>query len=253
MNDGAVLIVDDEPVVRSFVRAALESIVRVEEAADAERALEVLEARARTTDLVLVDHVLPRRSGLEVLRITKRNWPWISVAILTGFGSEDLAVQALRAGASDYLKKPIQVTALLQAVARLMTVRDKPTFPPAPPAPVGGTEIRDSRVHPNIGRALRFMTEHFGEGLTLADVAREAGLSRFHFCRLFHHEIGVPFHEHLQVLRVHRAKVLLGDPFLRVSEIAYAVGFNDLSHFDRTFRKMVGRSPSQYRASLQCA
>jgi len=97
------------------------------------------------------------------------------------------------------------------------------------------------------------MTEHFGEALTLADVAREAGFSRFHFCRLFHHEIGVPFHEHLQDLRVHRAKVLLGDPFLRVSEIAYAVGFNDLSHFDRTFRKMVGRSPLQYRASLQCA
>jgi YesN/AraC family two-component response regulator len=245
----SVLVVDDEPLVRSFLSTALEPIARVDEAADADRALDLLRERAGATALVLVDQVLPRRSGLEVLQITKSTWPWIPVALLTGFGSEDLAVQALRAGASDYLRKPIGVAALLETVARLVASRGEP----APPAAGGGTENRARPVHPNIRRALAFMSEHFAEPISLANVAREAGLSRFHFCRLFHHEIGVPFHEHLHDLRVHRAKTLLADRYLRVSEVAYAVGFNDLSHFDRTFRKMVGRSPSEYRASLHCA
>jgi len=106
-------------------------------------------------------------------------------------------------------------------------------------------------VHPNIFRALVFMNNHFAENITLADVAREAGLSRFHFCRLFRQEAGVLFHEHLTRLRVQHAKTLLADRNRRISEVAYGVGFNDLSHFDRTFRKMVGRSPSEYRSSLQ--
>lgn len=241
-----VLIVDDEALVRSFLRAALEPTARIHEAADAERALQILEERARTTDLALVDQVLPRSSGLEILATTKRRWPWIPVAIVTGFGSEDLAVQALRAGASDYLRKPIELTALLQTVARLIG----PRRPPAPAGSAGATERRPRPLHPNIRRALAFISEHLADPITLAAVAREAALSRYHFCRLFHQEMGVPFHEHVNDLRVRRAKTLLADRYLRISEVAYAVGFNDLSHFDRTFRKRVGRSPSEYRASL---
>jgi AraC-like DNA-binding protein len=71
--------------------------------------------------------------------------------------------------------------------------------------------------------------------------------------RLFHHETGVPFHEHLHDLRVTQAKALLANRYRRVSEIAYAVGSNDLSHFDRTFRRMVGYSPSEYRRSMAMA
>lgn len=63
----------------------------------------------------------------------------------------------------------------------------------------------------------------------------------------------MPFHEYLNGLRLTRAKALLADRHSRISEVAYAVGFNDLSHFDKTFRKMVGRSPTEYRASLQSA
>jgi len=248
-----VLIVDDVALVRSFVRTALEPTVEVREAADGERALKILEARAKVTDLVLVDQVLPGRSGLEVLRVIKSKWPWISVAIITGFGSENLAIQALRAGASDYLRKPITLPALLKTVARLISRPDEITVPRTPAVDVACIGGRPRPVHPNIRRALMFINDHFAERITLADVAREAALSRFHFCRLFHGEIGVPFHKYLRDVRVRRAKSCLADSYLRVSEIAYAVGFNDLSHFDRTFRKVVGRSPSEYRASVQCA
>jgi two-component system response regulator YesN len=247
-----VLIVDDDRLVRSFLRTALAPIAVVEEAPDAEQALEILKTRGAAIDVALVDQVLPRRSGLEVLSVAKRKCSWIAVAILTGFGSEELAVRALRAGASDYLRKPINLTALLETLDRLVTARYKGTRRAASFDRLGRTEAHPSPVHPNIGRALMFVSEHFTEAITLASVASEAELSRFHFCRLFHREVGIPFQEYLYALRVRRAKILLADRCLRVSEVAYAVGFNDLSHFDRTFRKMVGRSPSEYRAFLQC-
>jgi two-component system response regulator YesN len=236
-----VLIVDYESLSRSFLRSALEATARVIEAEDGERALEVLQARTETTvDLVLVDHVLPKLSGLEVLQVTKRCWPWIPVVIITGFSSEDLAVRALRAGASDYLRKPIPLDVLMQTVGTLVTAGAKRT-------------LTGSAGHPNVRRALAFIVDHFAEAITLEDTAREAGLSRYHFCRLFHHETGVTFLEYLHYFRICRAKALLADRYLRITEVAYTVGFSDLSHFDRTFRKMVGRSPREYRASLKSA
>lgn len=89
--------------------------------------------------------------------------------------------------------------------------------------------------------------------MPLAVVAREAALSRFHFCRLFRRETGIAFHDYVHELRVRYAKALLADRQLTVTEVAYRVGFNDLSHFDRTFRRLVGASPTEYRASLRCA
>lgn len=243
-----VLVVDDEPLVRSLLRDALAARARVVEAEDAEQAIEILQGRARETiDLALVDHVLPKRSGLELLQITKREWPWLPVVLITGFGSEELVLKALRGGASDYLRKPIQMKALLEIVGALTA---QPHVAPGFVKTRGDLDGHARAVHPNIHKGLAFMREHFAEAITLTDVAREAGLSRFHFCRLFHHETGVPFHEHLHDLRVTQAKALLANRYRRVSEVAYAVGFNDLSHFDRTFRRIVGYSPSEYRRSM---
>jgi YesN/AraC family two-component response regulator len=229
-RESSVLIIDDEPLVRSFVRDALGPIVRVQEVVNGEAALEALAARPGAIDLVFADQVLPRRSALEVLQAIKRSWPWIPVVIITGYGSEHLAVQALRAGASDYLRKPIPLNTLLQTAARLLATAG-PRGPSATVvAGVDGASAPRRTTHPSIRRALAFMAEHFAEAITLAEVARQAGVSRFHFCRLFHQEFGVPFHEHLQELRVCRAKTLLAERQLRISEIACTVGFNDVSH-----------------------
>lgn len=246
-----VLVVDDEPLVRSFLRDALVESARVIEAEDGEQAIEILQGRARDTlDLALVDHFLPKMTGLEVLRITKRNWPWLPVVLFTGSGSEELAVEAWHEGASDYLRKPIELDVLLSTVSAL--VRRPPIAPGATPS-ASDHDGPPRAVHPSIRKALSFMRENFADPITLADVARAACLSRFHFCRLFHHETGIAFHEYLHDLRVTKAKALLSDRGLRISEVAFTVGFNDLSHFDRTFRRLVGRSPTQYRRSMQSA
>ena len=247
----AVLIVDDDARVRSVLRAGLEENALVLEAADGDQAFEILEERARGNldlDLMLVDYVLPRRSGLEVLRLTKHSWPWIPVVMITGFGSEEFAVQALRAGASDYLNKPIQLDTLRKMVRALISPRAAPAGRNV--AIAVDRNDKERVAHPSIRRAIAFVREHFTEEIRLADVAREAGLSRFHFCRLFHRETGVSLRAYLHELRVSRAKALLADRHLTVTEVAYTVGFNDLSHFDRMFSRMVGRSPTEYRRSL---
>jgi DNA-binding response OmpR family regulator len=164
-----VLIVDDSELVRSFLRTAIEATARVIEAHDAEQALKILENRGRDTiDLMLLDYVLPgRRSGLDLLRITKRNWPGIPVIILTAFGSEDLAVQAFREGAKDYLRKPIAPDDLMTTITATLVSTDN--------------ALRDPRhfversagaalVHPNIHRARSF----WRTAMSLSDIAQEA-------------------------------------------------------------------------------
>lgn len=244
-----VLVVEDDPRVRSFLRDALQGTSRVLEAEDGEAALAMLERHTpETVALALVDHVIPKRSGLDVLRETRRRWPWIPVVLMTGFGSEDLAIQALRAGARDYVKKPVGVSQLLELVDRMIHAGAAPGSPsaradaPAPRAAETG--------HPNLARAIAFLREHFAEPLCLADVARAAALSKFHLCRLFRRETGVSFRDYLRALRIERAKVLLADRRASVTEIAYSVGFNDTSRFDKSFSRSVGMSPTRYRRLL---
>ena len=238
-----ILIVEDHAAVRSFLRGALRRTARVFEASDADGAIKILRDRARDgLDLVLTDYRLPTGSGLDVLRSVKQACPWIPVIIITGYGSEELAVQAFRDGASDYLIKPIRLDSLLRTVDRFLNRRRDAT--PARSADARGDV--DSRIRD----ALTFLTEHFAEPITLARVATAAGLSRFHFCRLFHRDTGQPFHAYLRELRVSRAMALLADETLPVTRVAYAVGFKDISHFDKTFRAIVGQAPGQYRISL---
>jgi AraC-like DNA-binding protein len=75
-------------------------------------------------------------------------------------------------------------------------------------------------------------------------------MSRFYFCKSFRKHTGLNFTDFVARLRVERAKELLLNPNLRVSEIAYEVGFQSLTHFNRVFRRVVGKSPTAYRGKL---
>ena len=103
---------------------------------------------------------------------------------------------------------------------------------------------------PPITKAKEFINERKGEDMSLNDVAKVVNMSTFHFCKMFKKATGLTFTEYLSLVRIAKAKNLLLNPNLRVSEIAYEVGFQSLTHFNRIFRKMVGESPSQYREKL---
>jgi len=103
---------------------------------------------------------------------------------------------------------------------------------------------------PVITQVKRFIQEHQAEDLTLAQVARSANASTFYFCKMFKKATGLHFTKYLARVRIEKAKNLLLNPNLRISEIAYEVGFQSLTHFNRVFKKLVGQSPTEYRKQL---
>ena len=99
-----------------------------------------------------------------------------------------------------------------------------------------------------IWKARKFIKEHSTEELSLSKVAKAANISRNHLSEKFKQVTGTNFVEYVARARFEKACELLRDVDLRVSEIAFAVGFQSLSQFNRVFKKFSGKSPSAYRA-----
>lgn len=103
---------------------------------------------------------------------------------------------------------------------------------------------------PMIQRAKQFIQTHKAEDISLGDVAKSVNSSTFYFCKMFKKATGLHFTDYLSRIRIEKAKNLLLNPHLRISEIAFQVGFQSLTHFNRVFRKIVGQSPTAYRKAL---
>ncbi len=103
---------------------------------------------------------------------------------------------------------------------------------------------------PLITRAKAFIQEHQGESLRLGQISKAVNSSPFYFCKMFKKATGLNFTDYLSRLRIERAKNLLLNPNLRVSEIAFEVGFQSLTQFNRVFKNAVGHSPTRYREQL---
>jgi AraC-like DNA-binding protein len=111
--------------------------------------------------------------------------------------------------------------------------------------------VREQNAEPPvITRAKQFINEHQTEELSLEQVAEAVHTSKFYFCKIFKKSTGINFTDYLSRVRTERAKNLLLNPNLRVSEIAYEVGFQSLTHFNRVFKRVLGRSPTDYREQL---
>ena len=103
---------------------------------------------------------------------------------------------------------------------------------------------------PVITKAKEFIREHHTEDLSLGQVAAAVHTSIFYFCKLFRKVTGTTFTEFVSRTRIEKAKNLLLNPNLRISEIAYEVGFQSLTHFNRVFKTVIGESPTEYRTRL---
>jgi AraC-like DNA-binding protein len=103
---------------------------------------------------------------------------------------------------------------------------------------------------PIIKRAKEYIYEHHTEELSLARAAKAVNMSTFYFCKMFKKVTDINFTDYLSRVRIEKAKNLLLNPNLRVSEIAFEVGFQSLTHFNRVFKKLLGQSPTEYRAQL---
>jgi AraC-like DNA-binding protein/ligand-binding sensor protein len=114
--------------------------------------------------------------------------------------------------------------------------------------------LQDAEAEPPmIRRAKAYIAGHYGDPVGLDEMARTIHVSTFYFCKMFKKSTGLTFTDYLGRVRVEKAKNLLLNPHLRVSEIAYTVGFQSLTHFNRVFRKLTGESPTDFREKLKKA
>jgi AraC-like DNA-binding protein len=145
-----------------------------------------------------------------------------------------------------YAQSPVASTKKLDAITQLLA-----TF--AEHLSFKSNQITITQANsepPVITKAKQYINERQGEDLSLGQVAAAVHTSPFYFCKLFRKATGVTFTEYVSRARTEKAKNLLLNPNLRVSEIAYEAGFQSLTHFNRVFKKIVGESPTSYRDRL---
>jgi YesN/AraC family two-component response regulator len=124
MTTKATLIVDDEKNIRLALAMALEQLeVPVETAASGDEALEKI--AAGSFGIMLLDLRMPGTDGMEVLRRVSKERPEIKVIIITAYGSIDLAVEAMKLGAVDFLQKPFEVSQVREMVRRILAKQEE--------------------------------------------------------------------------------------------------------------------------------
>jgi AraC-like DNA-binding protein len=104
---------------------------------------------------------------------------------------------------------------------------------------------------PCVGCAKTLVARHLGEMPTARSAARAARVTEPYFCRMFKAATGMTFSAYVALCHVDRARELLHDPNKRVTEVAFAAGFQSIPHFNHTFKRYTGLSPNGYRATLR--
>ncbi len=197
----------------------------------------------------------PRPStSLTLLRKIKKERPELPVVYLAANTTQDGAAGAYRAGARVYLTRPVDPEELSGAVEALTALRSsnpgrrQPLALPErrPPSTLAGT---DERLPEGLQRAVILMRRRLSERLSLDDLAAEAAMSRFHFCRRFRARFGRSPMRFLTELKIEKAKQLLLKEEMHISQVAERAGFADPSSFSKIFRRATGLSPSSFRRS----
>ena len=102
-----------------------------------------------------------------------------------------------------------------------------------------------------VSRAKKFVDDHCQEAFTLEQVLHHVHAGRFHFCKIFKKTTGITFTEYVARVRVEKAKALLMDPSFRVSEVVFSAGVGSIPQFNSVFKRVVGKSPTEYRCRLE--
>ncbi len=119
MEEPKILVVDDDIIIRDLLKMLLEKAkYKVDITENVDQAIDILEKEADNYFLVMSDYDMPGKTGIELLEYIKGHNPVIEVVIITGAGSEDVAIRALRLGALNYIKKPVEVEELLPIVQK---------------------------------------------------------------------------------------------------------------------------------------
>jgi YesN/AraC family two-component response regulator len=201
--------------------------------------------RREPVELVVLDHRLPDRTGLEILTDLRSIRPNLPVVMLTGYGSEWICAAAFRLGVADYLQKPVNAVDLVGTVQRILS----PRLERGESRYATSTMRRLSVPLANpIQRAMGLIQQRYWDHFSLSALAREVGMSKYRLSHRFHEVLGVTFRDYLLRVRLQRAEALLAAGQLSITEVAQNVGFGDLPRFDKVFKRYTGITPSASRS-----
>jgi YesN/AraC family two-component response regulator len=250
-----ILIVDDDTALLDRYVENLFDAYRVVTIRTGRVAIERVKRRS-DIDLAVIEYRLPDMSGIDVMKEIKDVAPSVLVIIATAYGDEEVAVEAFRNGARDYLKKPFSISELSTKIDFYLALRladkqcrknilpgsDTRVQPGMPPS-----TVTLSQYH-KIQQAVRYINDNYRTDIRLNAVSREAGMSPSHFSRIFRKVMGLSYQEYLNSRRITKAKNLLRTNAQSVTEIAVSLGFADPTGFGRIFKKLTGHTPSAYRS-----
>jgi signal transduction histidine kinase/DNA-binding response OmpR family regulator len=243
-----ILIVDDNADVRAYVRSVLSASYEIIEAADGAAGLE--RARADLPDLIVADVMMPTLDGLAMGRALKDDpmTDAIPLVLLTARAASEDQIAGLETGADAYVIKPFDPEVLEAQVANLLVQRRRlrerfrsgqEALPAPEPAAISGLE---QRLRPVVEAHLT--DPEFGPN----EFAAAASLTYNQLYYALHEQLQTTPSRFVRSVRVECAAVLLKQGAGSVTEVAYSVGFESLSYFNRAFRERFGTSPTGYIA-----
>ncbi|MBL8012516.1 MAG: response regulator transcription factor [Candidatus Omnitrophica bacterium] len=234
ISEKIVVIDDDERIAKSFRIAFPEyEIISFD---DGRKALEYL-ARPNESNMVFLDVMMPKMNGLSVLAEIRKLKKDFGVVLMTAFASKDIAIEALRNHADDFIEKPFQIPDVKDKIRQILKVK------------LHDQNLRQDKGN-QVERIKHFVQRNYSEA-KLDYVASELCLSPKYISRIFSREHSMNFRNYKLQIRMDRAKELLRTTKLNVSEIALDLGYQNPESFMRIFKRMIKMTPSKYRSYVQ--
>lgn len=253
----AVIVDDEDIIVTGLSRMLPWSEYGCEVVGTAGDGLAALELVRKTKpDIMFTDIRMPEMDGLSLIAALRSEYPNMQITILSGYPEFDYAQRAIRLGVTNYILKPSKMAELEEAL-RSMTEKlgeletaEKPSPESHEGPPEHQSPQPDNAGNFIISNAINYIEQHYAEKLTLSDVADQVYVSHWHLSKLISKNTGQSFSDILNGIRIREAKKLLADPSFKIWEISEMVGFMDVTHFSRIFKKTEHCSANEYRNKL---
>ncbi|MVB10148.1 putative response regulatory protein [Caprobacter fermentans] len=248
-----VILIDDETIIVEGLKKVVDwtafDCEVVATASDARQG--AVAVRQYRPDILFTDIKMPDMDGLTMLAGLKSEFPRMQITVLTGYRDFEYAKRAINLGVTRFLLKPSRMHELEEAL-RIMTKNLSGNTASPREAGIGEERPEESPAGNLIVRsAVEYIRVHYAEKLTLTVLTEKTYVSPWYLSKLLNRYTGESFSSLLNNTRIEKAKELLKDPSFKIHEISEMLGFNDVTHFSRIFKKTIQMSPLEYRNSYQ--
>ncbi len=238
-----MIVVDDELFIRRSICEYDWETIQVEVVGsfhDFGQAVNFI--KEHQVDLVLTDICLLGASGLELVEWVKKYDKRIKVICISGYDDYTYLRRAFKAGAEDYILKPVNKKALYDVVSSVLDGSRGELM--------GEYQMLDSPEdigNYQVSKVLNAIKSNYRNPISLESIAKEVGMNPAYLGFLFRKITGYKFSEYLEEFRFNIAKELLRNSSHNIGEIAYQIGYKEPRYFSEKFKKRVGVTPSEYR------